>query len=176
MMDGRRRFMRRRRRATKMDLIFLSEIADLVGSMEPGVMPPILAMANTTPIELEFFVELLQIATEAFEGKRRELPPMAERCIEDSPPGAIYFTDAPENQAMFAVKRTCEDRFGEDGRAIATSFHFRRFAISQAVDEGRIKVTDRGVHVSFVRAAATCPMDWSGRFDNSFEDRVAKNA
>ena len=73
-----------------------------------------LERVNNTPIEVELFFDLLREAQKAMRGKRRELPPDAERCFEDAPPDVIYARDSPMNQLAFAIIGDCQKLFPND--------------------------------------------------------------
>src|SRR5687768_3974371 len=98
------------------------------------------ARVNRKPLPRELFMELLGVALDAMTGKRRELPPDAERCLEDLPPNTLYLKDIPMNQVGMSIVSECHARFPDDEEAEDTSFSFlmRLFAIQQAKVGGRL--------------------------------------
>jgi hypothetical protein len=136
---------------------------------------------NATPLPRDLFMELIQITIEARSGKRRTLPPDAERCLEDAPPGTLYLTDCPENQMGMSIVGECHRRFSDDrerAEAVSQSFLFRWFAICKARESGRLKgfiKRDKNiemVYTSIFEAAADCPLTMEGDFDDSYVERA----
>src|SRR4051794_9423566 len=72
---------------------------------------------NATPLPVDLFMEMVQISIEAKSGTRRVLPPDAERCTEDYPPGAMWLSDCPENQMGMSIVMECQKRFPDRKRA-----------------------------------------------------------
>ncbi len=137
--------------------------------------------SNDCPIDPELFLDLYRIAGEALAGRRREIPPDAELCLEDKRPG-IRLTDVPMNQMGFAVIRECKRRVGRDAaERVSLSFLIRWNAIHEALMSRRIDEFAREcedgefeMHDSVLVAAAQCPLDGNGDFDPSFEIRVRR--
>lgn len=135
---------------------------------------------NSRPFGTDEFLDLAEIAGAALEGRRREIPLDAERCIEDFPPGTLWLTDHPMNQLGFSIIRECKRRFPNDHEAISRSFLFRWFATQKALADGRVDEYTRGsgsemeIHGSVFAAAAECPLVRGGGFDSTFESRVRK--
>ncbi len=142
-----------------------------------------IAEVNERPLDQTLFVELFHIATEALEGRRREIPPDAERCLEDAPPGALYLTDVPMNQMGMAIVGECRRRFPKDDAGhISQSFLFRSMALEEGVATGRVAEFTRKtegqleVNGAVFAASAQCPLDADGNFDRSYEARIRKFA
>jgi hypothetical protein len=136
-----------------------------------------LAAVNSTPLDGDLFLQLVDIANEALGGRRLVLPPVAERCLEGF--SGYAFTAVPENQMAFAIFGECRRRFRKRGEAIAQSFLFRWFAILVAKEEGSLDEFIRSkaegeieVNEAVFRAAAVCPLNKDGRFDTA--DYVAR--
>jgi hypothetical protein len=137
---------------------------------------------NAHPLDAALFMELVQVAVDAMRGKRREIPPAAERIMK---PNTLYLSDIPENQMGMAIVAECHKRFPdkEQARNTSQSFLFRWFAVNFAREEGKlkefIKDGDDGVELintAVFDVAASCPLvaDERGGFDDSFADRVRK--
>ena len=133
---------------------------------------------NAHPLPRELFMELIQINIEAKSGNRRAIPPDAERCLEDAPPGTLYLTDCPENQMGMSIVGECVRRFPrEQAEATSQSFLFRWFAICKARNAGRLKEfvkpgkKNEMIHSAIFEAAADCPLTMEGEFDSSYLDR-----
>jgi hypothetical protein len=138
------------------------------------------AEVNSHPLKSELFIELFEVATDAMRGKRRIIPPDAERCLEDAPPGTLYLADIRENQMGMSIVAECKKRFpGEEGTQISQSFLFRWFAFLKAHREGLLREfikdetdTSQMVHSAVFEAAAECTLDADGDFDQTYLDRV----
>ncbi|MCE9531535.1 MAG: hypothetical protein K8T89_10500 [Planctomycetes bacterium] len=134
---------------------------------------------NAHPFSREEFSELVGMANDAFAAKRREIPPDAERCLQDVPPGSIIITDDPMNQFGMTVVAECQQRYPAKGQQMGMSFLFRWFAIGKAREDGRIdefsRPTDDGqeeIQEAVFHVAAECPLDAEGQFDESFAGRI----
>jgi hypothetical protein len=138
------------------------------------------AEVNAHPLKADLFMELAVIANDAMAGRRRFLPPDAERCFEDAPPNALFLTDMPENQMGMTIVDECQRRFpdGETGRETSQSFVFRWFAIQDAFHAGKladfVKINGKKltIHSAVFEAAADCPLESDGEFGSSYLDRV----
>lgn len=136
---------------------------------------------NAHPLPVPLFMDLLKIAEDALRGKRRVIPPAAERIMK---PGRLYLTDIPENQMGMSIVAECRKRFPDKKQAENTSqsFLFRWFALCIARDEGRLGefIKPSGtpgaelVHSAVFEVAASCSLnsDEKGGFNDSFEQRV----
>lgn len=142
-------------------------------------MRDFIAEVNRRPLDQTLFVELFHIATEALQGRRREIPPDAERCLEDMPSGTMYLTDIPMNQMGMAIVAECRRRFPKDAaQHVSQSFMFRSWALEKAVTTGRVSEFAREteghleVNGAVFSASAQCPLDADGDFDKSYEARI----
>src|ERR1043165_9310379 len=143
-------------------------------------MSNIITTVNENPISRELFEDLATIAVQALSGERRELPPDAERCLEDIPPGTVYLTDCPENQMGMAIAGECNKRFSDDNAVtMATSFHFRREGFRQARRDALIAEFTRSIserteeiHRAVLYAAAECPLTPEGHFDDAYVVKI----
>jgi hypothetical protein len=139
--------------------------------------------ANAHPLSPELFIELAQLAMETLSGKRRYLPPDAERIIKKGPPGTITLTltDIPMNQMGMGIVAECHRRFpSTEAENIAKSFLWRWFAIEDATRKGKLdeftKTEGKQVMVSsaiFVAASDT-NLNTEGRFEADFFDKIRK--
>jgi hypothetical protein len=128
----------------------------------------------------DLFKELVEVTIEAKSGKRRAIPPDAERCLEDAPSGTLYLTDCPENQMGMSIVAECHQRFPDErARSVSQSFLFRWFAMSKAKADGRLdefcKLVEKGkemVHTAIFDAASECPLTADGDFDPSYVERA----
>ncbi|MGA2440817.1 MAG: hypothetical protein ABSH08_07650 [Tepidisphaeraceae bacterium] len=139
---------------------------------------------NKKPLPVDLFMDLLAVAVSALRGERREIPPDAERCLEDLPPNTLYVTDNNQNQMAFSVISTCKSRFPEDqeeAEDTSFSFMFRWFAIQKAKHAGTLQeFAEPGdephtemIHTAVFAVAADCPLDCKdGSFDQSFIPRI----
>jgi hypothetical protein len=137
-----------------------------------------IAEANAQPVPRDVFI-LANVTVQALGGKRRTIPPDAERCIEDFPPGAIYLTDCPENQMGMSIVEECHERFEPDlAEAMSMSFYFRWLAFKQARHSGgidefiRLKGKKIDIHFAVLYAAAEYPLTAEGTFDDGYVGRI----
>lgn len=135
--------------------------------------PDFLAEATSTPLDGDLFMNLVDIAIEALEGRRLVLPPAPELCLENSR-GGLRLTDIPENQMGLSIVGECRRRFGRRGRPISRSFFLRWFAILSAENKGCLEEFIRKqpggeleVSEAVFRAAADCPINREGEFDQA---------
>lgn len=136
--------------------------------------------ANATPIPIDFYFELIQASMDAHIGKRRAIPPLAERCLEDAPEGSYVISDSGAAQGISTVLELCRQRLLVDDQADAmfNSFMYKAGALQDALKSGRLKrfmrrdgtMTD--VHHAVIHAAAESPVTKDGKFDMRFYDRV----
>ena len=148
--------------------------------MEGVRMKDFVAEVNANPLPRDVFGALVDIIIEALSGRRRTIPPDAERCLEDAPPGSIILTDCPENQMGMSIIEECNERFpAEIAELIAQSVFFRWFAVGKArrdgqIDEFILRSNDntQEIHEAVFCAAAECPINGEGEFDDSFVGRI----
>lgn len=138
---------------------------------------------NAHPLPVPFFIELIKVAQDAMRGKRREIPPAAERIPK---PNRLYLSDIPENQMGMSIVAECHKRYPDkhQARDFSQSFLFRWFALNQAKSDGKLKeFTKAGdkpgvelINSAVFEVAATCPLnaDEHGSFDDSYVERVRK--
>ena len=132
--------------------------------------------ANSTSLDEQSFMELVEIAIEALSGRRLALPPDSERCLEHhkGSPGklTITFTGIPENQMAFSVLAECKERFGKKkGQKMFHGFMWRWWAILDAKKQGILTEFAREagdmleINTAVFRAAAQCPLNDKGKFE-----------
>ena len=126
-------------------------------------------------------MELLSVALSAMRGERREIPPDAERCLEDLPPKTLYLTDVPENQMGMSVIGECHRRFPNDQKQAedtAFSFMMRWFAVNKAKYNGKLAEFSKPgdgcemIHGAVFAVAADCPLALGSDFDDSYIPRI----
>jgi hypothetical protein len=142
-------------------------------------MRDFIADVNANPVARDAFEALATITIEAISGKRRTIPPDAERCLEDAPPGSVWLTDCPENQMGMSIVEECHERFPpETAELMSLSFYYRWMAfrevrINGVIDEF-IRRTEKTVKIHFAAlyAAAEYPLTAEGKFDDGYVRRI----
>jgi hypothetical protein len=129
-------------------------------------------------------MDLLTVAVSALRGERREIPPDAERCLEDLPPNTLYAKDIPTNQMAFAIISECKSRIPtdhEEASDTSFSFMFRWFAFQKEKLAGTLQeFTKSGdepdtemINPAVFEVAANCKLSSKdGGFDETFIPRI----
>ena len=138
--------------------------------------------ANNNPLERTLFTELWVFAQESLIGKRRAIPPRAERCLEDLPAGTVVLTDIPMNQMGFGLVGECHRRFPnrrQQAESLFKSFMWRYWALSKALKDDEAKryvrpaTGGREISAALLFAAAECPLrSDSADFDDTLFARA----